>query len=265
MLSSFYLDILALLKQEMTDLGFSEDNFGLDDRNMADPYFTVTESGFSAKMPQFKKESQETRPIEYTEHFTIPSSTNEGSFMLEYVPHGIVGIQLVTQPGTPSAVVTDLKPNQYELSGKKIDLAVLYPKDSLLQVTYTYLGAEHSDRFEQQFRLRVYDDDTTKLEEYASLALTAIWSSWNELAKNEYVFATGRLRTTFKLSEMSFTGQSIYDDEESTYSGLDFTIKGMISLTKVQPDGFHLIETVDLGEEAINIGKDGGIEVERAH
>ncbi len=267
MLSSFYNDIAVALRRGLVALKLPKDSFGLKRGSNQLPYFQVSGSQFTVKVPQFKKTEHDSQLIATADTFVIPRATalKKGPFELLLTPSAITAISITTKPGTAQAAIEALKANQYTLRGNKLRLAANYAQNTELNVAYQFEGIEFADRFTQQFTLDIFEPDPIKVEQYVLLSMAAIWVAWEGLVGKEYRQLAGRLATQVKPTELCFNGQVTpsQDTTGAAQAQLNFAVNGLLTLVKITTGGLHRIQEVDLGQEVVHKDDEGGLTITR--
>jgi len=263
MLNSLYQNILAKLKEEFNEFELTDTNFGFTNPDKVYPFFSIEGQEFKLKTPQFKKAANKVKKHELTNELIVPSASvrKKGPYVLESPPVEITSILVVKKPGTSDESVTNLGTNEYSIDDNLLNLKNSYTDGTKVMVSYTSFGELYTDRFEQQFAIKIYEKDQAKLEKYSVLTLSAIWAGIGEMMSEKYRFATGNTEAHFDLSELSFLGQSNQYDEVSI-SILNFMVSGTAVFVKTKTDGFHLIKEVLIGEkESTVIDEHGGVSI----
>ncbi len=252
MLHTLYENIQTLLKQSLNGLNLKAENFGTAPPSQVRPYFQIAGETFLLKVPQLKRK-EDTKQLDETEVFVSSNGniSDQNPYILKNSPSEITSVLILENKGTAQEMSTKIDSGQYTLASNELTLAsAKYAANTEIIVAYKYHGKEYSDRFEERFMLKIYDEDLAQLEKYALLSLPAIWAGMGTLVDETYDHSLGALRSKVSVSELVFEGQeTIYQNPQ--YSMLKFRVNGIITFVETKSDGDQLIQKVKLNDTGL--------------
>ncbi len=252
MLHTLYENIQTLLKQYLKGLKLPAASFGTAPPGQNRPYFQIAGETFVLKVPQLKRK-EDVKQLDATEVFAISSGANSNAkpYALKNSPTEITSVLVLENKGTEQETTTKVESSQYTLDGNKLTLTnSKYTKGAEIIVSYKYRGIEYSDRFEERFTLKIFDEDLAKLEKYALLSLPAIWAGMGSLVNNTYSYSLGNLRTKVSVNELIFEGQeTIYENPQM--SMLRFRVNGVVTFVETKTDGNRTIEKISINDTGL--------------
>lgn len=241
MLASFYKDLIAILKSELQNFGFTDLNFGLGSPDKVYPFIGIEDHIFSTSSHTFKKRGADIVLIDKVDLFDAAVAAAENTpFNLNFQAKEITEVSIIKNNNNQDVAL--LSPDKYSLSNNSILLKVKLVKNDVLKIDYKTEGTILKDRFEQKFFVRVFEKDVEKDERLPILILPLVWGSFSTINKLSHSFSTNSLQSSYSVSNIEFIEQTAEMVGEVSVTLLKFSATGIISFSKANPGSTYTIQ-----------------------